>query len=223
VSRALDVLGERWTLLVVRNLMAGPQRYSDLAAQLPGMASNLLGTRLRMLEEHGVVRRTVLPPPAARTVYELTERGRELDAVIGALGRWGRRLLTDHPGGLAFQPHLVTLGLQTQMRLEALPEDELEFGFDLDIGRWVVHVLARRTEDGRLRPLPDRIRIEAVEELPGTVPTVVRGPALALIEGHYDDVAIAGPAPARAVVAEIIGAPAPARRGRSAQIRKITT
>jgi DNA-binding HxlR family transcriptional regulator len=214
VSCALDVLGERWTLLIVRNLLAGPQRYSDLAAQLPGMASNLLGTRLRMLEEQGVVRRAVLPPPAARTVYELTARGRELDAVIGALGRWGGQLLADHPGELSFQPHLLTLGLQTQMRLEALPDGELVFGFDLDVGRWVVRVLPPRAEDGRLRPLPERVAIEAVEVLPSEIRTVVRGPAAALIERAYDDVAIAGPAAARAVVAEIIGAPAPTRRGR---------
>src|SRR2546421_5058094 len=82
LARALDVLGERWTLLVVRELLLGPRRFSDLRAHLPGIAPALLTQRLRDLEAAGLVRRAELPPPAARTVYELTERGRGLDAVV---------------------------------------------------------------------------------------------------------------------------------------------
>ena len=75
IARGLDVLGERWTLLILRELVGGPRRYGDLRAQLPGIATNLLADRLRELEEAGLVDRTELPPPVARTVYTLSEVG----------------------------------------------------------------------------------------------------------------------------------------------------
>jgi DNA-binding HxlR family transcriptional regulator len=90
IACALDVIGERWGLLVVRELLFGPQRFSDLRRALPGASSNMLTDRLRELEGHGVLRRRTLPPPAASSVYELTERGRELELVLDALGAWGR-------------------------------------------------------------------------------------------------------------------------------------
>src|ERR1700727_1410452 len=89
IARALDVVGERWALLVVRELLFGPQRFSDLRRALPGASTNMLTDRLRELEAHGVVDRRTLPPPAASTVYELTERGRELEPILNALGTWG--------------------------------------------------------------------------------------------------------------------------------------
>jgi DNA-binding HxlR family transcriptional regulator len=89
VAHALDLIGDRWALLVVRELMLGQRRYTDLAEALPGIGSNILAARLRSLEAAGVVRRTKLPPPAAVSVYELTENGRELDDVLHALARWG--------------------------------------------------------------------------------------------------------------------------------------
>src|SRR5450759_1201303 len=97
VARALDLLGERWTLLIVRELLTGPQRYSDLRDHLPGMWSNLLAQRLRDLDAAGLVQRRELPPPAARLVYELTEQGRALAPVVYELARWGLELL-DEPG-----------------------------------------------------------------------------------------------------------------------------
>jgi DNA-binding HxlR family transcriptional regulator len=89
IARALDVVGERWALLVIRELLLGPQRFSDLRVALPGVSSNLLTDRLRELEARGVVHRRVLPPPAGSSVYELTDRGRRLEAVLDALGEWG--------------------------------------------------------------------------------------------------------------------------------------
>jgi DNA-binding HxlR family transcriptional regulator len=89
IARALDVVGERWALLIVRELLLGPQRFSDLRAELPGVSSNLLTDRLRELEARGVVRRRVLPPPAGSSVYELTDRGHQLERVLDALGDWG--------------------------------------------------------------------------------------------------------------------------------------
>jgi|SRR5215207_2306080 len=89
VARALDLVGERWALLVVRELLLGPKRFTDLRAGLPHVSADVLSQRLRELEESGVVRRRTLAPPAAARVYELTERGRELEPVVLALGRWG--------------------------------------------------------------------------------------------------------------------------------------
>jgi DNA-binding HxlR family transcriptional regulator len=91
IARALDVVGERWALLVVRELLLGPQRFSDLRRALPRASSNMVADRLRELEGHGVVGRRTLPPPAGSVVYELTPWGRELEPVVLALGGWGIR------------------------------------------------------------------------------------------------------------------------------------
>lgn len=93
VAHALSLVGERWSLLVVRELLHGPKRYTDLAGGLPGIGTNILAARLRTLEEAGVVRRRKLPPPAASMVYELTEYGAGLDEAVHALARWGARTL----------------------------------------------------------------------------------------------------------------------------------
>jgi DNA-binding HxlR family transcriptional regulator len=93
IAHAVGMLGERWTLLVVRELLHGPKRYTDLAEGLPGIGTNVLAARLRDLENSGVVQKRKLPPPAASTVYELTEYGRGLDEAIYALARWGVRSL----------------------------------------------------------------------------------------------------------------------------------
>src|SRR4051794_22129046 len=89
VARALDLVGDRWALLVVRELLLGPKRFSDLRAGLPGVTPDVLTLRLRELEQAGLVRRAQLPPPAGTRVYELTARGGELEPVLLALGRWG--------------------------------------------------------------------------------------------------------------------------------------
>jgi len=93
IANALSLVGERWALLVVRELLKGPRRYTDLTAGLPGIGTKVLATRLRELEDGGVVQRRKLPPPAASMVYELTEYGRGLEEVIHAIARWGARSL----------------------------------------------------------------------------------------------------------------------------------
>src|SRR3954469_4934466 len=93
VAHALSLVGERWSLLVVRELLKGARRYTDLAAGLPGIGTNILATRLRDLEAAGVLHRRKLPPPAASTVYELTPYGAGLEEVIHAIARWGARSL----------------------------------------------------------------------------------------------------------------------------------
>ncbi|MBV9915315.1 MAG: transcriptional regulator [Solirubrobacterales bacterium] len=91
IARALDVVGERWALLVVRELLLGPKRFTDLRIGLPHIGPDVLAQRLRELERAGILRRRKLPPPAASQIYELTPRGRELEPVLLALGRWGSR------------------------------------------------------------------------------------------------------------------------------------
>lgn len=93
VAHALDQIGDRWELLVVRELMLGERRYTDLAEALPGIGSNVLASRLRDLERAGITRKKKLPPPWAVTVYELTEHGRALEPVLRSLAEWGSRTL----------------------------------------------------------------------------------------------------------------------------------
>ena len=93
VAHALGVVGERWALLVVRELLQGPKRYTDLAEGLPGIGTNILASRLRDLETAGVVTKKTLPPPAASRVYELTDYGLELKPVMRELALWGARSL----------------------------------------------------------------------------------------------------------------------------------
>lgn len=89
IARALDLVGERWALLIVRDLLLGPKRFTDLRAGLPHVSPDVLSQRLRDLEEGGIVRRTKLPPPAGARVYELTDRGQALEPIVIELGRWG--------------------------------------------------------------------------------------------------------------------------------------
>jgi DNA-binding HxlR family transcriptional regulator len=93
VAHALDLVGERWALLVVRELMPGPKRYTDLAEHLPGIGTNILASRLRDLEAAGVVEKRTLPPPAASRVYQLTDYGHALRPVLRELALWGARSL----------------------------------------------------------------------------------------------------------------------------------
>src|SRR5688500_17361314 len=112
LAYALDVIGERWTLLIVRELVAGPRRFKDLMDGLPEISTNLLTERLKSLEQHGLLRRSVLPPPAASTVYGLTPLGMSLEKSLLELGKWGSQFvppMTDdvcflHLGSYALTP-----------------------------------------------------------------------------------------------------------------------
>jgi len=117
VAHALDVLGDRWALLVLRDLRLGPKRFTDLAAGLPGIAPTVLTQRLRDLVTHGVVERRELAPPAASTVYALTARGRELEPVFRELAAWGMG------GTLAgvVPPDPAVLGLRRSFRRSGPP------------------------------------------------------------------------------------------------------
>jgi DNA-binding HxlR family transcriptional regulator len=113
VAHALDLVGERWALLLVRELQHGPLRYSDLHERLPRCSTNVLATRLKELEAGGVITRRKLPPPAASTVYELTETGASLAPVIGALARWGLQTLGPPPPDIDNPPGWLEKALRT--------------------------------------------------------------------------------------------------------------
>jgi DNA-binding HxlR family transcriptional regulator len=109
LARATEILGERWTLLVVRELLLGGQRFSDLLRRLPGVSSSVLTERLGRLEDRGIVERRELPPPAGSTVYELTELGGELRAAVVELVRFGARLLEAPRAGEHIEPDWLRL------------------------------------------------------------------------------------------------------------------
>lgn len=121
VARAAEVVGERWTLLIVRELLLGPQRFSDLRGPLAGISSSVLAARLAVLEERGVIARRQLPPPGAATVYELTARGRGLEPVLMELGRWGLPLLAESRPGDHMEARWVELGLRMLLRSGPTP------------------------------------------------------------------------------------------------------
>ncbi|WP_030381247.1 MULTISPECIES: winged helix-turn-helix transcriptional regulator [unclassified Streptomyces] len=110
-ARALDAVGDRWTLLIVRELLAGPRRYTDLHADLPGVSTDVLASRLKDMERDGLTTRRRLPPPGVAYVYELTDRGRELLPVLQALGEWGGALLGERRPTDAVRAHWFALPL----------------------------------------------------------------------------------------------------------------
>lgn len=131
VSRALDIVGERWALLVVRELLLGPKRFSDLRAGLPQLSPDVLAQRLRELERAGVLHRRKLAPPAAARVYELTERGQELEPVVLALGRWGSRVPFPERGE-TFGADSAMLALKTLF--DPARAEELDADYELRLG-----------------------------------------------------------------------------------------
>jgi DNA-binding HxlR family transcriptional regulator len=132
IARALDLVGERWALLIVRDLILGPKRFTDLRRGLPGIGTNVLAARLKELERDGVVARRTLPPPAASTVYELTEYGRELEGPLLAVGRWGVLSMRQREPGQALRSEWLGVALKAFFRPEAAADlkAEIELRFD---------------------------------------------------------------------------------------------
>ena len=113
VAHALDLIGDRWAVLIVRNLFTGPKRFSDLQRGLPGLSTNILTVRLKALEECGLIQTRYLPPPAASSVYELTEYGLGLEEVLVALARWGGQSLGEpQPGQIISEESVMLLAYQ---------------------------------------------------------------------------------------------------------------
>jgi len=138
IPRALDRVGERWALLVVRELLLGPKRFTDLKQGLSHASPNVLAQRLRELERAGVVRKRRLPPPAASQVYELTDWGRELEAVLVALGRWGARAPLDPECmGMSVDSHIVSLATL----FDPARAGDAEASLELRMGEDVFHAV----------------------------------------------------------------------------------
>lgn len=144
-SRALELLGERWALLLVRDLLVGPKRFSDLQRGLPGIPSNILTARLKELEEAGIVERKLLPRPSGAVVYELTADGRELEGPVIAMGRWGAKRLGDPRPGEVITEDSIAMALITTFRPETARRAKV--GYELRLGDVVVHAQVR---DGKV-------------------------------------------------------------------------
>jgi DNA-binding HxlR family transcriptional regulator len=174
VAKALDVVGERWTLLLVRELLTGPKRYKDLLEGLPGIGTNLLAARLKALEERGLVRRATLPPPAGSGVYELTGLGRSLEPVVVALSRWGSKLVEGQRDGEESRPAWAAMALRSV------------FGECAGTGRETYEV---RIDGEAFQLRIDEGSVE-VRQGPAEEPEVVlsgrSGTFLALAAGHVD-------------------------------------
>jgi DNA-binding HxlR family transcriptional regulator len=143
-AHALDLVGERWALLVMRELMLGPKRFSDLRESLPGISANVLTQRLEGLEAAGVLVRRKLPPPAAVQVYELTEWGYESEPIFQALGRWAARSPAHDPS-LPFSTASLVLSLRTMFNAERAKDMDARIGFHLGEETFLA-----RLADGRL-------------------------------------------------------------------------
>lgn len=163
IARALDAVGERWALLIVRELMLGPRRFGQLAEGLPGPSPNVLSQRLRELEEDGIVRRYTLEPPASVPVYELTDRGRALEPILVELGRWGSG--TPRVTGREMSPTALLFALRTMFD-PATGREPVTYGLEL-AGEWyAIRIAAGEIALSRGRP------VEPTATLSGDVTTV---------------------------------------------------
>jgi DNA-binding HxlR family transcriptional regulator len=138
-AHALDLVGERWALLVMRELMIGPKRFGDLRASLPGISANVLTQRLEGLEAAGVLLRRKLPPPANSQVYELTAWGYESEPIFQALGRWAARSPTHDPT-LPFSAASLLLSLRTMLDPKLAEGIDARIGFRLGSETYLGHL-----------------------------------------------------------------------------------
>ena len=191
VAHALDLIGDRWALLIVRELMLGQRRYTDLADALPGIGTNILAGRLRHLEGAGVVRRTKLPPPAAVTVYELTADGRALDDVLRSLAHWGGRTMGSPEVGDCWSMYAVHMRFRPEAAVDGTYEVRFAGGDVMSIevrdgelntmlGEATAPTLVVEAEPGSLHALIEGL--EAPE-------SVLAGDGMKLLAGSVEDLA----------------------------------
>jgi DNA-binding HxlR family transcriptional regulator len=153
-ARALDAVGDRWALLIVRELLLGPRRYTDLLDGLPGIGTNVLSTRLRELEQTGVIARRRVPSPTPALLYELTDDGRDLRSVVDALARWGARRLSRPAKADAVEPRWFALSLAANADPHEL-DPGTSFALNID-----GEVFTLRVDDGAI------VATDAVNETP---------------------------------------------------------
>ncbi|MEW1654855.1 MULTISPECIES: helix-turn-helix domain-containing protein [unclassified Streptomyces] len=134
IARALDAVGDRWTLLIVRELLGGSRRYTDLHADLPGVSTDMLASRLKDMEREDLLTRRRLPPPGAASVYELTPRGRALLPALTALADWGAPALDEQRPTDAVRAHWFAVPLMARLARHFAGEPERVIGIALDEG-----------------------------------------------------------------------------------------
>jgi DNA-binding HxlR family transcriptional regulator/putative sterol carrier protein len=171
-ARALEVVGERWALLIVRDLLVAPKRFTDLHRGLSGIPTNVLTARLKELEQGGVIRRRLLPRPAGSIIYELTPYGTELEDVVVRLGRWGAKSLGDPRCEEIITADSLVMAMRSTFRPEAARGTHV--GYELRFGPIAIHVRI------------DGAKIKVAEgPLPGADLIVETGPAIkALMTGE---------------------------------------
>ena len=170
-ARALELVGERWALLIVRDLLVGPKRFSEIQRGLPGIPTNILTSRLNELEDSGLVGRRLLERPAKGVVYELTPDGRALEEPVMALGRWGARQLGDPRPNETVTEDSIAMALRTTFRPEAARKTRLSYL--LRLGPIEVHA---RVRDGTIA-----VGRGAIEKPDLVIET---GPAMRLLMAH---------------------------------------
>ena len=147
-AHGLDLIGERWALLVMRELMLGPKRFSDLRSDLPGISANVLTQRLEGLEASGLLVRRRLPPPASSQVYELTEWGYEAEPIVQTLGRWAARS-PDHDPSMQISPVSIMLSFRTMFDHERARGLEGKIGFRLGAETFLLQLQGDRMHVAR--------------------------------------------------------------------------
>lgn len=158
LAYALDIVGERWTILIIRELVAGPRRFTDLMEGLPGISTNLLSARLKSLEQQGILNRRTLPPPAASTVYELTALGQALETTLLELGKWGSQFVpAEANGAILLNVGSYALTLKTFFRPEQA--QGIDETYELHIDNEVLQVQIKAGE----------IHVQQGETLPADV------------------------------------------------------
>lgn len=200
---ALDLVGERWTLLLVRELLLGPKRYTDLMDGLPGIATNLLASRLDKLEAEGLIQRRKIGPPTPAVVYELTQDGRALEEAVLALVRWGGRYIGSVPKGYRFRTEWLHLALRAF--LGQVAPDAVTLSCEI------------RVDGERLFVVADAGRLDVTEESrvePDVVLTGRPRALLAVVSGHLSLrraekeglLSLSGPSSARREVRQLLSA-----------------
>jgi DNA-binding HxlR family transcriptional regulator len=186
-AHALDLIGERWALLVLRELMLGPRRFSELKADLPGISSNVLAQRLVELERRGLARKARLPPPASVQVYEATDWGLEAEPIVQALGRWAAR-------SPRHDPTLPISGVSILLSFRTMIDRDKARGIDARIGfRFGETAYVARLRDGEIaveRGLPDDCNV-VFTAAPTALAAVVYGGAPLDSIGVEGDMALA--------------------------------
>lgn len=150
LAESLDLLGERWTMLILRDLLLGPKRFTDLLDRLSGISTGLLSQRLRELEDAGLIEKAVLPPPAASSVYQLTSDGNELRTILLGLIRWGAKRLDEPKSDQSIDAENLALSLSARLEVSRMPvEGHYEFKLD-------DKVIRLHFNDGKVNIVTDR-------------------------------------------------------------------